>query len=662
MREPGNRWDRARRRLAAVALIVLVPAASPSDAQPSDTHSLIPAPVYLGVAGAPEWDGLTDLAPQGRALTLTFEANANAADWTLLIRQRDVKEAWTVALNGAPLGPLVRQELDLLHALPVPAGRVRTGRNTLHIASARADDVVLEAIVLRQAPMATVLDAAALRVTVTDPDGRRLPSRVTVAAPDGMLVPLQSRPGTRQAVRPGVVYTGGDDVYVGVMPGTYRVQATRGSEYGTDVASVTIGAGETSHAVLRIAREVPTDGWVAVDTHVHTVTLSGHGDASLEERALTLAGEGIDVAVATEHDRVADYGPALRAMAVEQIVTAVAGSEDTTARGHFNVFPAGPGAFTVLNHPHDRHGDFIAFEPSRVHPVTARGVETAVRPFDGMEVVNSGAMRSDWRQPLRSWFALLNRGLRVTPVGASDSHDVSRFIVGQGRTYVRAADTSGGLIDVDAALESLRAGRVVVSLGLWPMLRIGTAGPGEVTSAEAGVAEAHVWGPAWMRADTVSFYVNGEAAGQRAVTHEEHAVEKVRLQWQLPARAFDYYVVLVASGPGITAPAWAIPKPYQPTTSRWEPVVFGLTAPIYVDADGDGRFTSPRGYATTLVQAHGDDLSALVAALASHDEAVAVHVLELLHERDVDLDGPAMAAALAQGPPVARAARSRYRP
>ena len=31
--------------------------------------------------------------------------------------------------------------------------------------------------------------------------------------------------------------------------------------------------------------------------------------------------------------------------------------------------------------------------------------------FSAMEVVNSGAMRSDWMEPIRSWFALLNRGL-----------------------------------------------------------------------------------------------------------------------------------------------------------------------------------------------------------------------------------------------------------
>ena len=58
-----------------------------------------------------------------------------------------------------------------------------------------------------------------------------------------------------------------------------------------------------------------------MDTHIHTLELSGHGDASVVERALTLAGEGIELAIATEHNRVADYSPALSAAGVANAVT-----------------------------------------------------------------------------------------------------------------------------------------------------------------------------------------------------------------------------------------------------------------------------------------------------------------------------------------------------
>ena len=75
-----------------------------------------------------------------------------------------------------------------------------------------------------------------------------------------------------------------------------------------------------------------------------------------------------------------------------------------------------------------------------------------------MEVINSGALQTDWMRPYRDWFALLNRGVILTPVGASDSHDVSRYIVGQGRTYIRTNDSDPGKIDVPDAVDSFLAG------------------------------------------------------------------------------------------------------------------------------------------------------------------------------------------------------------
>src|SRR5206468_7689271 len=86
-------------------------------------------------------------------------------------------------------------------------------------------------------------------------------------------------------------------------------------------------------------REVPTPGLVSCDTHVHTFTFSKHGDATIDERMITLAGEGIELPIATDHNVLADYsGPAQR-MNVAERFTPVIGCEVTTDSGHFNVFP-----------------------------------------------------------------------------------------------------------------------------------------------------------------------------------------------------------------------------------------------------------------------------------------------------------------------------------
>ena len=85
---------------------------------------------------------------------------------------------------------------------------------------------------------------------------------------------------------------------------------------------------------------------------------------------------------------------------------------------------------------------------------------------NAMEVVNSSATQTDILQLFRDWMTLLNRGQQITPIGSSDSHDVARHFVGQGRTYIRCDDSAPGEIDVDMAVNSLLQGRVRVSYGL----------------------------------------------------------------------------------------------------------------------------------------------------------------------------------------------------
>jgi len=180
-----------------------------------------------------------------------------------------------------------------------------------------------------------------LEVRVSDADpGRTLPCRLTIVDSRGELAPLVVDPVMRLAVRPGVVYTPNGAADIGLSSGDYTVYATRGFEYGMDRREVTLGAGQVSRIDLSIRREVRTLGLVAADTHVHTLTFSGHGDATIDERAVTLAGEGIELPVITDHDHFTDLAPAAERMGVRSEFTPVVGDEVTTNA----VRPAAPRA------------------------------------------------------------------------------------------------------------------------------------------------------------------------------------------------------------------------------------------------------------------------------------------------------------------------------
>ena len=102
-------------------------------------------------------------------------------------------------------------------------------------------------------------------------------------------------------------------------------------------------------------------------------------------------------------------------------------------------------------------------------------------------------------------------------------------------------------------------------------------------------------------------------------------------------RKHDYWVVGIAMAPGLRAPFWAIGRPYQASSTRLDYRVISITNPVYIDVDGDGKYTSPRGYAEQLMAKHGRNLGDLVGALKDYDQAVAAQVASLLLERGIDV-------------------------
>ena len=87
--------------------------------------------------------------------------------------------------------------------------------------------------------------------------------------------------------------------------------------------------------------------------------------------------------------------------------------------------------------------------------------------------------------------------------------------------------------------------------------------------------------------------------------------------------------VAIATGPGVTAPYWEISRPYQPTSKVVNPRVIGSTNPIWIDGDGDGRFTAARAYAAAIIRRTGGEAGKINTALNDHDAAVALHVTDL---------------------------------
>jgi hypothetical protein len=420
------------------------------------------------------------------------------------------------------------------------------------------------------------------------------------------------------------------------------------------------------------------------------LTHSGHGDATIEERMITLAGEGVELPIATDHNRQIDYEPLARQLGVRRYFTPITGNEVTTSLGHFNIFPAlsGPAVpdhrgaswkeifsgihrspevkAVILNHARDVHTGVRPFGPALQNDAAGANIAGWSLQANAMEIINSGATQSDPLQLTRDWMTQLNHGRLLTPVGSSDSHDVARHFVGQGRTYIQAQDDDPAVIHPEEAIANFVAGRVMVSYGLLAELTVDEkyrSGELAVPTADEVQVRVRVLGPHWVSATKVMLFQNGELVREQALDPKERTDQVgviAQLEWTLPCPAHDAHLVAVATGPGISGLYWPTAKPYQPLSPDFQPTNLGCSGAVWLDGDGDGRRTPAIDYARVVVAESNGALLPLLESLKRYDAATAIQAAHLWQETRRSLLQPESLAAIAQADPMVREAFSRY--
>jgi hypothetical protein len=632
-------------RLVVFATVLLCAATSAQDKQ----LSIDPGLHHLGDTKLPAWEDVP-AEPEGLAIDVVFRAQRNRREHVLAVTHQDVDNAWPIQINGAKVGVLRRGKPRRRSHHVLPAGTLKTGKNRLLIkCTKKTDDIIIGNIVLHKQPLRDVLRLQQVLVWVRDPEGGALPAKVTITDKQGVLAEHYYGAQLMTAVRPGIAYTGNGEVTFELPPGDYLLWASRGPEWSLAkheirVAEAAAGKAPVGPIQMSIAREVDTTGFVAADTHVHTLTHSGHGDASVEERMVTLAAEGVELAIATDHNHNTDYAPTQKRMHLHKHFKPVTGNEVTTKVGHFNAFPLDPrdkvpdfklkdwiklvdamrakGAkVVILNHPRWPRIPTGPFGVYHLNRLTGELPGRKAVPFDAMELVNSTQLQTDPLFLFVDWFALLNHGHNVTAVGSSDSHTVGDP-VGQGRTYVRSSTDVPAKINVDEACAAFRRGDTTVSLGIFADVNVnGRYHMGHLVPARNRRVQAslRIAAASWVCPQTARLFLNGTEVAQRAVPVREGQPTDVKMQFDVELPAHDASLVCVVIGKGIADAFWRTMRPYT----------LAATNPVWLDADGDGRYQSPRDLAKAILERHGTKPGKLLPALEGVDDAVAVEALSL---------------------------------
>jgi hypothetical protein len=673
-----------RRYFAVVSVLLSLAAAVPG-------QTVIEANLtHLRSGATREWTTFPEQAPIDHEWQ--FGRLNRKRDYTLTIRQQDVKQAWQVLLNGESLGELLLDERDSVAVFSIDSEKLKDEQNVLRVEPkgkhVSADDIRVGPIVLYERDLSDWLSEQTAVIEVHDADsGQPLPCCLTLVDENGSLVPLATKSNDQLAVRTGVVYTSTGQATLALPPGEYTVYATHGVEYSRAKETIRNGAAEKPAIKLELRREVPVPGYVACDTHIHTLTHSGHGDATVRERMITLAGEGIELPIATDHNVHIDYEAEAKRAGVRQYFTPVPGNEVTTKVGHFNVFPVAAGASVpnaslgdwksifdaifatpgvkvcILNHARDLHSGVRPFGPALFNEAAGERLDAAPLRFNAMEVINSGATQTDALELLRDWMALLNHGQYVTPVGSSDSHDVTRFVVGQGRTYIRCDDREASQIDLSAAVDNFLAGRVLVSYGLLAELTVDgkyTSGDFAAPGGDEITASITVSAPHWINASKVQLYANGHLVREETFAPNHNGGVKWRGTWKLPRPQQDVFLTAIAIGAGITEPYWPTAKPYQPTSPELDLHTLACSGAVWIDGDGDGRRSCARDYADRLWAAAAKQPGPLLKSLADYDAAVAAQAFHLYQTSGGDLESDNLKTDLDRSPAAVRSGFRQY--
>ena len=596
-------------------------------------------------------------------LDFHFNSAPNPTEVSLQINHRDAMLPLFVLVNEQPVGQIGRSyKIPNVSHVPVPAGVLKAGENTVSIVGeVFGRNALIEQISLFNQPLRELLKLRPVSVTVTDEaTGQPVPARISIVNRKGEGPEILYVSATNCAVRIGMIYTTGTRTSFEVPEGEYEIYATRGMEWGLGRQKVSLHAGPPAEVALRIRRQVDTTGFVAADTHIHNVTFSGHGDATIDERMVTLAGEGVELAVATDHNHLTDYRPYQARLKLNSHFTPVVGNEMTTKNGHLNAFPMPLGVevpnaretnwvklvaearmkgakVVILNHPRwpdETTNPMMRFNFNRASGDRFNGPAFT---FNAMELVNSSSgsylnrkeLSDDELRLFADWFPILNRGEKITGVGASDSHTANNP-VGQGRTYIRSSTDDAAHLDVDELVRTFLAGDTSVSYGIFAEATVNqNHHMGELVRPADGKVDVdfRVASADWIQPRRAVVFLNGLLVAKKKLQPTPGKPFDQHLKFSIKTPPHDAYLVGAVFGDGVTEPYW-------PTVAKFTAAVAN---PIYLDNDGDGRFQSPRETARKMLTATDGSLKSIWSLLEKSDDALAGQMLGLLYlERDAD--------------------------
>ncbi len=415
--------------------------------------------------------------------------------------------------------------------------------------------------------------------------------------------------------------------------GKYRVIVVRGPEYGHLAKEVTLAPGAEFVFKGTLKRLVDTKGWISADFHNHS-TPSGDNVCDTDGRLINIAAEHLEFTPTTEHNRLYDWEPTIKALGLEPYIKTVKGVELTGSRQHFNAFPFEPDsllqdggapawnddpritALTLRRWQTERADRWIQFN----HPDLSNmfidrdsdgmadgGFVGVGGMIDGMESENGPGTDILYEAPFKVtrtpgtlaakassvrefvWRQLLNQGHRLVAVGVADAHAVYGNGVGCWRCYLPSSTDEPAKINWAELAPRAKQGNMILTTG--PFLEVTTQNgkiAGDDDRATGSIdLKVKVQCTDWIDINRVQVLVNSRPDPKLNFTRETHpkmfkdGVVKFEEKIHVPLQQDAHLIVVAINEKGDSKICYGTSD-----YAKMRPCAYNN--PIYVDADGHG--------------------------------------------------------------------------
>ncbi len=420
------------------------------------------------------------------------------------------------------------------------------------------------------------------------------------------------------------VYTASGKETIKVAPADYKLVISKGYEYQYVEKDIKIESGKTLELNEVLQRVVDTSGYLSTDTHVHA-SPSPDNTISIKDRIITVAAEGLDISVTTDHEFLNSWADGIEEAGLKDFLINYPGEEVTAGLPeHHNIYPVEPdysvnarggyvkwfgkdiaelhkmqrerGAPIIqINHPREYMKN-IGFDNEKCKPTLSDPTKLGFKSdaslwdwdFDVWEMMNGPqnpfSYENGGAATFENYMSFINHGYIKTAVGASDAHNWD--LPGTPRIFFVSETDDPVKSGKEKFIDAIKKGKVIVSTGAFAEVLVNnSATVGDILTDKDKETDVRVKIQALPEIDVTYFiiFVNCDGAVKVKTTNPDNLIkydDTVKV-------ALDKDSSIVIAGFGKKR----LPKGFSQFNPDKVPRFF--TNPVYVDVDGNGKFDPP---------------------------------------------------------------------